>query len=114
MPEADVEEFEAVASSYRRELFAHCYRMTGSVQEAEDIVQDTYLRAWRAFGRFEGGPQYGPGCIGSPPTPASPNSSAGPGGQCRPGSGRRRPTPWRRPCQSPRACAGSNRSPTTG
>jgi RNA polymerase sigma-70 factor, ECF subfamily len=52
MPEADVEEFEAVASSYRRELFAHCYRMTGSVQEAEDIVQDTYLRAWRAFGRF--------------------------------------------------------------
>lgn len=54
MPEADVEEFEAVASSYRRELFAHCYRMTGSVQEAEDIVQDTYLRAWRAFGRFEG------------------------------------------------------------
>src|ERR1700733_9692319 len=54
MPEADVEEFEAVASSYRRELFAHCYRMIGSVQEAEEIVQDTYPRAWRAFGRFEG------------------------------------------------------------
>jgi RNA polymerase sigma-70 factor, ECF subfamily len=54
MPAADAEEFEAAASRYRRELFAHCYRMTGSVQEAEDIVQDTYLRAWRAFGRFEG------------------------------------------------------------
>jgi RNA polymerase sigma-70 factor, ECF subfamily len=53
MPEADVEGFEAATSGYRRELFAHCYRMTGSVQEAEDIVQDTYLRAWRAFGRFE-------------------------------------------------------------
>ncbi|MGA2828142.1 MAG: RNA polymerase subunit sigma-70 [Streptosporangiaceae bacterium] len=54
MPEADAEEFEAATSRYRRELLAHCYRMTGSVQEAEDIVQDTYVRAWRAFGRFEG------------------------------------------------------------
>jgi RNA polymerase sigma-70 factor, ECF subfamily len=54
MPEAGAEEFEAATSRYRRELFAHCYRMTGSVQEAEDVVQDTYLRAWRAFGRFEG------------------------------------------------------------
>jgi RNA polymerase sigma-70 factor, ECF subfamily len=53
MPEADAGEFEAAASRYRRELFAHCYRMTGSVQEAEDIVQDTHLRAWQAFGRFE-------------------------------------------------------------
>ena len=53
MPEADVEEFEAAASRYRRELLAHCYRLTGSAQEAEDIVQDTYLRAWQAFGRFE-------------------------------------------------------------
>jgi RNA polymerase sigma-70 factor, ECF subfamily len=53
MPEAEVGEFEAATSRYRRELFAHCYRMTGSVQEAEDIVQDTYLRAWQAFGRFE-------------------------------------------------------------
>ncbi len=53
MREADIEEFEAAASRYRRELFAHCYRMTGSLQEAEDIVQDTYVRAWRAFGRFE-------------------------------------------------------------
>jgi RNA polymerase sigma-70 factor, ECF subfamily len=51
---ADTEEFEAATSRYRRELLAHCYRMTGSVQEAEDIVQDTYLRAWQAFGRFEG------------------------------------------------------------
>lgn len=51
--EADVGEFEAALARYRRELLAHCYRMTGSVQEAEDIVQDTYVRAWRAFGGFE-------------------------------------------------------------
>jgi RNA polymerase sigma-70 factor (ECF subfamily) len=48
------EDFPTLADPYRRELFAHCYRMVGSVHDAEDLVQETYLRAWRAYHSFEG------------------------------------------------------------
>jgi RNA polymerase sigma-70 factor (TIGR02960 family) len=50
---SDEDAFERLTAPYRRELHVHCYRMLGSVQDAEDMLQETLMAAWRGLDRFE-------------------------------------------------------------
>jgi RNA polymerase sigma-70 factor (TIGR02960 family) len=51
-------DFDALAGRHRRELHVHCYRMLASFDEAEDAVQETFLRAWRGRSGFDGSAQF--------------------------------------------------------
>lgn len=50
----DEPRFRELTDPFRREIQAHCYRMMGSLQDAEDLCQETMLRAWRGFEKFDG------------------------------------------------------------
>jgi RNA polymerase sigma-70 factor (TIGR02960 family) len=52
--DGDEAAFRALVETHRRPLHLHCYRMVGSVQDAEDLVQETLLSAWRGLGAFNG------------------------------------------------------------
>lgn len=54
MSDSEETAFTAALETHRRMLRVHCYRMTGSFDEAEDLVQETLLRAWRSRATFEG------------------------------------------------------------
>ena len=54
-PRPGVKDFDDLVRRYRRELHVYCYRMLGSFDEAEDHVQEVFLRAWRSRDRFQGG-----------------------------------------------------------
>jgi hypothetical protein len=67
----DSDAFRELTEPHRRELQVHCYRMLGSLVDAEDALQDTLLAAWQGLGGFEGRASLRTGCTGSPPTGAS-------------------------------------------
>jgi len=53
-PNNEHKSFQKIVEAHRGELLAHCYRFTGSLHDAEDLVQETFLKAWRGIENFEG------------------------------------------------------------
>jgi hypothetical protein len=75
--DVDCASFTQSAERHRRELHIHCYRMLGSFEESEDLVQETFLRAWRGRDSFQGRGSRRAWLYKSPPMPVStPSTSA--------------------------------------
>src|SRR5262245_42500068 len=70
----DHDAFRQLVEPHRMELHAHCYRLLGSVHDADDALQDALVRAWRGLPGFEGAARCARGCTGSRPTSASTSS----------------------------------------
>jgi DNA-directed RNA polymerase specialized sigma24 family protein len=64
----DQDAFRELVERYRAELHMHCYRILGSVQDAEDALQETLLAAWRGLGASKREHPSARGCTRSPPT----------------------------------------------
>jgi DNA-directed RNA polymerase specialized sigma24 family protein len=75
----DGDAFQALVEPHRRELVVHRYRILGSVRDAEDLLQEVLLSAWRALDGFAA-VHCRRGCTASPRTTVSTTSETGPGG----------------------------------
>ena len=102
--------FAAALEGHRRELQVHCYRMLGSFEESEDLVQETFLRAWRKRASFPTAAHFGPGSTGSQPTRASTCFAEDQAGSRRRRWQRRATRASRRRLRS--ICRGCSRTPT--
>ncbi len=69
--QGEQEAFRELTDPYRRELQFHCYRILGSMQSAEDALQETLLSAWRGLSGYEGTASLRGGSTGSPPIDVS-------------------------------------------
>ena len=104
LPETDEDSLARLIEPHRRELHAHCYRMLGSVHDADDALQEALLGAWKGLPRFEGRSSLRSWLYTIATNPPCEFSSAAAGASCRVARAtvttRARPSPRRWPSRS--------------